>query len=93
MQAPPPPIKISDQDSEYEVQAILDKRTYYHKIQYLVYWKGYSAYDAIWEPLDNLKNARDLIIRFENSGWSDNKDVDVIFFDVEECSIFTRNHM
>jgi len=67
VQAPPPPIRISGQDSEYEVQAILDKRTYYRKIQYLVHWKGYPAYDATWEPLDNLKNAQDMIVRFENS--------------------------
>ena len=32
VQAPPLLIKISDQDSEYEVQVILNKRTHYHKI-------------------------------------------------------------
>jgi len=88
VQAPPPPIEISGQDAEYEVQAILDKRTHYRKVQYLVHWKGYPAYDATWEPLDNLKNAQDAIARFENSGrsgeqWRGRH----LFLDGGECSI------
>ena len=60
------------QDSEYEIQAILDKRTHYRKIQYLIYWKEYPVYDATWKPLDNLKNARDAIAKFEELWHSGN---------------------
>ncbi|CAG8831910.1 9827_t:CDS:1, partial [Racocetra persica] len=53
---------------EYEVEAILDKRTYYRCLQYLVKWKGYPLYDATWEPLNKLDNYRDLVKEFEKNG-------------------------
>jgi hypothetical protein len=65
IQAPPPPVKISGQDDEYEVDSILDKRTHYRKTQYLVKWKGYPSYDATWEPLEYLVHAQDAITEYE----------------------------
>ncbi|CAG8736172.1 32924_t:CDS:1, partial [Racocetra persica] len=41
------PPEIATEDSEeHEVEAILDKRTYYRHLQYLVKWKGHPLYDA-----------------------------------------------
>ncbi|CAG8806457.1 7572_t:CDS:1, partial [Racocetra persica] len=52
---------------EQEVEAILDKRTYYHYLQYLVKWKGHPLYDATWESLTNLKNYKDLVKEFKKT--------------------------
>jgi len=49
----PPPIIIND-EQEYEVEEILDKRKYYGKTQYLIKWKGYPISEASWEPVENL---------------------------------------
>jgi len=49
----PPPIIIND-EVEYEVEEILDKRKHYGKIQYLIKWKGYPLSEASWEPKENL---------------------------------------
>ena len=62
-QDPPPPVIIDDQE-EFEVEAIIDKRTHYGKTQYLVTWKGYRPEDSTWEPLSNLDNAKSLIDEF-----------------------------
>jgi len=43
---PPPAIITSDNEEEYEVENILDKRIHYRKPQYLVKWLGYPLYDA-----------------------------------------------
>ena len=65
---PPPPITVNDQ-LEYEVERLLDKRTRkfgrHQRIEYLVKWKGYPEYDATWEPIANLENAQDIIREFE----------------------------
>ncbi|CAG8816953.1 545_t:CDS:1, partial [Racocetra persica] len=52
---------------EHEVEAILDKRTYYCRLQYLVKWKGLLLYDATWKPLTNLENYKDLVKEFEKT--------------------------
>jgi transposase InsO family protein len=63
---PPPPVIYRDQDEpEFEVQEILNKRTFYSKTQYLVQWKGYERHDATWEPVTNLTHCRALIRRYE----------------------------
>ena len=60
---PPPPVSIDDHE-EFEVERILDSRTRYRRIEYLVKWKGYPDYDATWEPSNNLLNAQQAIHDF-----------------------------
>jgi len=64
-QKPPPPIKINEEE-EYEVEEILDKRKHYGKIQYLIKWKGYPLSEASWEPESNL-NCPELLKSFNKS--------------------------
>jgi hypothetical protein len=47
VQPPSPPVEVEG-DEFYEIEAILDSRFHYRKIQYLVQWKGYDH--ATWEP-------------------------------------------
>src|SRR3954463_12436004 len=78
---PPPEITIND-DTEYEVEQILDDRTKRHKKEYLVKWKGYPEYDSTWEPEDHLINAEEVIKDYEHrgrcsreeGGWCDDSD-------------------
>ncbi|CAG8676424.1 8382_t:CDS:2, partial [Racocetra persica] len=63
----PPEIATKD-PKEHEVKAILDKRTYYRHLQYLVKWKDHPLYNATWKPLTNLENYKDLVKEFEKTG-------------------------
>jgi len=63
-QLPPPPV-IVDNEEEFEVEEILDKRRHYGKIQYLIKWKGYPLSEASWEPETNL-NCPELLKQFNN---------------------------
>jgi hypothetical protein len=60
---PPPPIVVEGQE-EYEVQEILDSKIVRGKLRYLVDWVGYNPEDRQWEPVENLANAGDAIVRF-----------------------------
>ena len=46
---------------------ILNKRIIRNKPQYLIKWTGYPLYDATWEPLGNLNNAKELVKEFEEN--------------------------
>jgi len=58
----PPPIIVNNEE-EYEVEQILDKRTRYGKTQYLIKWKGYPLSEASWEPEEYL-NCPELLKEF-----------------------------
>ena len=61
---PPPPVIVNNEE-EYDVEKILDKRTYYGKIQYLIKWKGYPISESSWEPKSNL-NCPELLKDFNS---------------------------
>ena len=54
-----PEPELVDNELEYEVEKILDKKGN----KYLVKWKGYN--DPTWEPRRNLTNAKEAIEEFE----------------------------
>lgn len=51
-------------DEEYEVEAIVAKRTRSGKVEYRVRWRGYGKEDDTWEELGNLSHAKELINEF-----------------------------
>ena len=61
---PPPPVEVAG-EKEYEVEEILDRQERRGKTKYLVKWKGYTVEENTWEGLENLKNARGKIEKFE----------------------------
>jgi hypothetical protein len=63
---PPPPVEI-DEYLEYEVDRILDQRTFRRRKQYLVLWKGYPLHDATWEYEEHLGNAAEALQEFLSS--------------------------
>lgn len=50
-------------NNEYEVEAIINKRTIKGKTKYLIRWKGFEESDDTWEPEETL-NCPDLIRAF-----------------------------
>jgi len=46
---------MSDEEGEYEVESIADKRMKKGKVEYLVKWIGWSSDDNTWEPVGNLE--------------------------------------
>lgn len=62
---PPLPIKIQNED-EYKVNEVLNKRRIRGKIEYLVSGKGYASNHDLWEPEKNLMNAQDVVKEFND---------------------------
>jgi hypothetical protein len=66
---PPPPLVFDDDHVEYLVEKILDKRTRRigrgTRTEYLVKWKNYPEYDATWQTLADLENAKEAVQNFE----------------------------
>jgi hypothetical protein len=60
----PPPQVQPDSTEHYEVEAILDSRKRRKKQFYLVKWLGYGHEDNTWEPLSNLRDAKEAINEF-----------------------------
>ena len=51
-------------DLEYEVEAILDRRTRRGITEYFLKWKGYADAYNTWEPIDNLA-CHEMVMAFE----------------------------
>jgi hypothetical protein len=48
--------EMPSMDDEWEVEAVVQYRTYYRKEQYLIKWKGYGEDRNTWEPLEHLSD-------------------------------------
>ncbi|CCF49783.1 uncharacterized protein UHO2_05817 [Ustilago hordei] len=57
---------LPDEDLNFEVEALIDKRSHNGTTEYKVLWRGYSEEAASWEPVENL-NCPDLIQEYEVS--------------------------
>ena len=53
---------------EWEVEKILNKKKMRGVEKYLIRWKGFTAEGDTWEKRENLKNAEELIEKFERGG-------------------------
>ena len=63
---PQPPPEMIDGEEEFEVEEIIDERTYRKKKQYLVKWLGYPASDNSWVDAKDL-NAPQLLEEYRLS--------------------------
>ena len=61
---PPKPV-IIEEEKEFEVEKILNKRMVREKEKFLVRQKGYMAEEDTWENKENLENAKELVEEFE----------------------------
>lgn len=55
---------MSDQEEEYVVEKIVDKKLAGGVENYLVKWKGYSNKHNTWEPLDHFKSSMKMVRAF-----------------------------
>jgi len=58
------PVEI-DREKKYKVEKILNRRDVRKKLKYLLRWKEYTVEEDIWEWLENLGNAMELVEEFE----------------------------
>jgi len=67
---PEPTPELVEGKEEYEVEKILDAQDRYVQgtrkkaLHFLVKWKGYHEKDNTWEPLENVKNSKELLDEF-----------------------------
>ena len=66
-QEPLPPTVIEDGTPEYEVEAILATKRIRGKTKFLVKWKGYGDHENSWQTQDDLKNAAEILKKFQDS--------------------------
>ena len=56
-----------DTEEEWEVEKLVDKKTFKGHTQYLVHWVGYLASERQWLDLVDLENCKDLVEDFEDT--------------------------
>jgi len=60
-----PQLVVIEEEEEWEVEKIMNKRKVRGREKYLVQWKGCTAEEDIWESRENLKNAMELVEEFK----------------------------
>ena len=59
----------ADDQGEFEVKDLLDHCTRrcgsVSGLEYLVKWKGYSVFEATWEPASNLTNCSEVLSAYK----------------------------
>ena len=65
----PQPVQV-DEEEEWDVDKVLDKRVYNNETEYLIGWKDSPPYEASWEPMEHLENAKDAIKDYERESES-----------------------
>ena len=63
---PAPVMKLGGKDAWY-VERIINKRIRAKKVQFLVKWENYPEWESTWEPIENVKHAKDAIYAYEQS--------------------------
>merc|ERR1712179_421541 len=57
---------VDEEETEYEVESIVDNRVVDGVTEYLVKWKGWeNEEDQTWEPEENLVGSEKLIKKYE----------------------------
>ena len=62
-----PLIILPDGLKEWELEAILDDKTYRNKPRYLCRWKTYDSTEDSWEPEAHLRNAQEILQEYLRS--------------------------
>jgi len=85
----PQPVVIEEEE-EWEVEKIMNKRKVWERDKYLVQWKECTAEEDTWENRENLKNAMELVKEFEK-GYSREEEEEVRQQEVEgDRTTFSR---
>ena len=56
-----------EEEEEWEMKKILNKRIKESELQYLVQWVDSSSYENFWKSLDYLRNAMKMMTKYEKS--------------------------
>lgn len=66
----------TNEEEEYEVEKVVDKRIHKGKVEYLLKWKGYPSDENTWEPEDSL-DCPELLQEYEKNRAREKQPVEV----------------